>query len=80
MSKNGKWAYFGATIEIFGHDQNIRTPEKFYFCDVEQFRSLFQKWIHQANKRPYRVFKKIKTGYFGKQKWRYMDMIKIMDV
>ena len=51
MSKNGKWAYFGATIEIFGHDQNIRTPEKFYFCDVKQFRSLFQKWIHQANKK-----------------------------
>ena len=42
MSKNGKWAYFGATIEIFGHDQNIRTPEKFYFCNVEQFRSLFK--------------------------------------
>ena len=24
--------------------------------------------------------KKIKAGYFGMQKWRYMDMIKIMDV
>ena len=48
MSKNGKWAYFGATIEIFGHDQNIRTPEKFYFCDVEQFRSLF----HRAQPKP----------------------------
>ena len=30
-------------IEIYGHDKNVMSPEKFCLCDVEHFWSLFSK-------------------------------------
>ena len=39
--KRKKWAYFVTAIDIFGYDQNIRFPKKFFLCDVENYRSLF---------------------------------------
>ena len=30
-------------IEMYGHDQNIGSPEKFCLCDVEHFGSFFSK-------------------------------------
>ena len=34
---------FGGKNEIYGHDQNIGSPEKFCLSDVEHFGSVFSK-------------------------------------
>ena len=50
MSKKKRiWTYFCA---MYGHDQNIGSPEKFCLCDVKHFRSFIKKWIDQAKKKP----------------------------
>ena len=28
----------GKKMEIYGHDQNIDSPEKFFICDIENFQ------------------------------------------
>ena len=28
-------------MEIYGHNQNIGLPERFFLCDIEYFRNLF---------------------------------------
>ena len=56
MSKNLKWAYFGEKNKMYGPDQNIGSPEKFCLSNVQHFRSLFQKWIHPTNARPFKPF------------------------
>ena len=43
VSKNAKWPYFGAKIEINGYNQNIGSPEKICLCDAEHLWSLFLK-------------------------------------
>ena len=35
--------------KIYGHDQNVRSPEKFCLCDVEHFRSHFQKRVPKCS-------------------------------
>ena len=37
---------------MYGHDQNIGSPEKFCLCDVKHFWSFIKKWIDQAKKKP----------------------------
>ena len=37
---------------MYGHDQNIGSPEKFCLCDVKHFRSFIKKTIDQAKKKP----------------------------
>ena len=59
-------------------DQNVGSPEKSYLFDDKHFRSLFQKWIHQAKKNCFNH-----TGCPKKRKWdgkkmEIMDMIKIL--
>ena len=38
---------------MYGHDQNIGSPEKFCLCDVKHFRSFIKKRIDQAKKKAY---------------------------
>ena len=50
MSKKLNWAYFGAKIKIYGHDQNIWSPEKFCISDVEHFGSISKKMDRLSQK------------------------------
>ena len=59
--KNRNSPIFVQNNEIYSHDQNIGSPEKFYFVMQSICGSFFQKQIEQANKmlfQPYRMSKK----------------------
>ena len=80
VSKKIKTDYFGTKMEIFGHDQNIGFPKKFFLCDVEPSRSHFQIWINQAKKAyfSHTWCPKNENGLILVKKLRYMDLIKTL--
>ena len=56
-------------------DQNVGSPEMCCLFDFEHFRSLFQKWIHHANKRIFLTIKGVRKNENGLvRKWRYQNI------
>ena len=80
VSKKLNWPYFSGKIEIYGHDQNVWSPEKFYLCNVEHFGSLYSK-IHRLKQIKHQFSPtgcpKNENMLILVEKLRYMDIIKM---